>query len=287
MNCIYCRTRLKFFLHKNGYNIYSCPSCGIGKTDLQEPYQTFIKRLYDKEYFTGGKSRNAYTNYAADKPFIVKNFQKFLKAIKKQKPQGTLLDVGCAMGFFVELAQQHGYDAYGIDPSSFAATEAKKLVGSNRITTGTLDTVDFKKQRFDIITLLDVFEHVEDPVKILKQVHTLLKPEGIIVIATGNTSSIWANIAKKHWTFYIPPQHLFFFNRSNISTLLQKHHFQPIHMGKIGKWLSVEYVLHLAETAAQLPFSTQAQTLAKRLKLDRVPIFLPIGDNMLVIAKKS
>jgi 2-polyprenyl-3-methyl-5-hydroxy-6-metoxy-1,4-benzoquinol methylase len=287
MKCIYCKIPLEFFLHKNGYDIYKCPTCGIGQTDLKEPYTSFVKRLYDKEYFTGGKSRTAYTNYAADKPFIVKNFHKFLKAIKQQKQTGKMLDVGCAMGFFVELAIQHGYDAYGIDPSSFAADAAKKLVGSKRIRTGTLDTIDFDKERFDIITLFDVFEHVENPAKILKQVHALLKPEGIIVIATGNTASIWAKVAKKHWTFYIPPQHLFFFNRTNIASLLQQQHFQPLHFGKIGKWLSLEYVLHLAETAAQLPFSVQAQQLAKQLNLHRVPIFLPIGDNMLVIAKKS
>ena len=287
MNCIQCNTKLTFFLHKNGYDIYRCDTCGIGRTDLAEPYESFIKKLYDKEYFTGGKTRHAYTNYAADKPFILKNMRKFLRSIKKYKPTGKLLDVGCAMGFFVELAIQEGYDAYGIDPSNYASTEAMKLVGNNKIQTATLATAVFPKKSFDIITLFDVFEHVDNPVKILDDVRSLLKPDGIIVIATGNTASIWAKLAKHHWTFYIPPQHLYFFNRQNISTLLEKNHFKPLTIGKIGKWLSMEYVLHLAETAAMLPFSRQAQWIAKKTGTHRIPVYLPIGDNMVVIAQNT
>lgn len=287
MNCIYCNTPVNFFLHKNGYDIYRCQTCQIGMTDLGEPYPKFLKRLYDKEYFTGGKTRNAYTNYAEDKPYILKNMEKFLAVIQQYKTSGKLLDVGCAMGFFVELALIHGYDAYGIDPSSYAATHAQKLVGKKRIQHKTLSTARFSKRSFDIITMFDVFEHVDDPRKILQQAYSLLKPGGLLVIATGNTDSIWARIAKKHWTFYIPPQHLFFFNNKNIIKLLGVYKFSPLYKGKIGKWLSLEYVLHLAETAAMLPFSKQAQSIAKMLRLNRLPIFLPIGDNMLIIARKS
>lgn len=160
MKCIYCGQGINFFIRKNGYDIYRCAVCGIGATDLGEPYPQFLKRLYDKEYFTGGKTRHAYTNYQKDKPFILKNMSKFLRAIQKYKSSGKLLDVGCALGFFVELATQHGFEAYGLDPSAFAISEAKQnLKGlAKHFQQGTLPSANFKKNSFDVITLFDVFD---------------------------------------------------------------------------------------------------------------------------------
>ena len=287
MKCIYCHNSISLFLHKNNYDIYRCTSCGLAITDLHENYESFVKRLYDEQYFTGGRERNAYADYQRDKPYIVKNFQKFLIAIQKERLTGKLLDVGCATGFFVELALSHGYDAYGIDPSAFAAQKARELVGKKRISVGTLDTLQIPPHSYDIITLFDVFEHLNNPLETLTRIKKLLRPNGILVIATGNTASLWAKVLKKHWTFYIPPQHLYFFSQPLLLRILSDHGYTVLSTGKIGKWLSFEYVMHLAETAAQFPLASQARKITSAFKIEKMPVYLPVGDNMVVIAKKE
>lgn len=287
MNCYLCQSPMQFFLHKNGYSIYACPHCELKMTDLESPYDAFVKEHYNKKYFTGDIQRSAYINYKDDKSYIVRNMQTFLKQIKKVKSSGKLLDAGCALGFFVELALQNGYDAHGFDPSGYAVSESKKLVGSERIKEGTISSVHYPKKSFDIITMFDVFEHLADPIADLRKLHDLLKEDGIIVIATGDTKSTMAKIFKRRWTFYIPPQHLFFFNKKLLTGMLLKEDFIPLKWFRIGKWLSLRYVLHLARTTGESKLAGALYVLAEKMGISQLPLYLPLQDNMVVIAKKQ
>lgn len=285
--CYLCGGRVTLFLKKNGYKIYRCESCGLGRTDLSGNYEAFVRNNYDKGYFTGDPARSAYVNYKDDKPFILKNMRQFMRRVEKHKPHGKLLDVGCALGFFVELALSKGYDAYGFDPSDYAVGEAKKLVDADRIKEGTISSVSYKPKSFDIITMFDVFEHLGDPGRDIAKLKTFLKDDGILVIATGNTSSLMAKVLKRKWTFYIPPQHLFFFDKKTMATLLAKYNLRVIEWFRIGKWLSLRYVLHLARTTGESKLAHHLYTLMHRWRAHNVPLFLPVGDNMVAVIRKN
>lgn len=277
---------MKFFIEKNGYTLYKCTSCGLVRTDLNRKYEEFVEEHYNRGYFTGDPTRSAYINYKDDKKFIVKNMEKFLRELRKYKPKGKLLDVGCALGFFVELTLKHGYDSYGFDPSSYAAAEAKKLVEPSRIKQGTIGSVSYPKKYFDVITLFDVFEHLGDPLKDMQKLSKFLKDDGVFVIATGNTNSVMAKVLKRRWTFYIPPQHLFFFNKHTMTDLLKKCSLVPVEWFKIGKWLSLRYVLHLARTTGESKIARGLYVLMSKLKAEHAPLYLPVGDNMVTIVRK-
>lgn len=278
---------MNFFLNKNGYGIYRCSACKLMRTDLRENYELFIQDQYSKGYFTGKQSCGAYIDYKDDKPMIARNMKKFIREIKKHKSGGTLLDVGCAMGFFVEIALGVGFDAYGFDPSDFAVANAGKLNGHARVRKGAIHTVDYPKKSFDVITLFDVFEHLGNPRRDLKRLYSFLKDDGILVVATGNTESTMAKFLGRRWTFYIPPQHLFFYNRENLTQLFEKEHFVPIRWFGIGKWLSLRYVLHLGRTTGESAIAAILYTLFGRTSFGKFPLYLPLRDNMVVIARKK
>ena len=124
------------YLHKNGFDLYECVSCGLIRTDLKQKYETFVEKHYSRGYFTGDATRSAYADYGRDKTYITKNLEKFLRCIRNRKPSGTFLDVGCAYGYAVELALQYGYDAYGFDASEHAVLEAKSLLETNELNKG-------------------------------------------------------------------------------------------------------------------------------------------------------
>ncbi|KKS90508.1 MAG: Methyltransferase type 12 [Candidatus Gottesmanbacteria bacterium GW2011_GWA2_47_9] len=287
MKCYLCGATTRFYLKKNGYMIYRCDSCGLARTELNQQYDSFLAEQYNKGYFTGDLSRGAYINYKEDKPFIIRNMRKFLAEIKKVKPRGKLLEVGCAMGFFVEIALKAGYDAYGFDPSDYAVDNAVKLNGDTRIKRGNISSVEYPAESFDVIALFDVFEHLGDPRRDLRKLFSLLKKDGIIIIATGDTESTAAKILGRRWTFYIPPQHLFFFNRQTLTTLLNKEDLIPYRWFRIGKWLSLRYVLHLARTTGESRFASWLYDIVKAFKLGMFPLYLSMQDNMVVIAQKK
>lgn len=255
-------------------------------TDLGLPYKEFVKEHYSREYFTGDPARSAYVDYEQDKPLIIKNFGKYFDKIEKWKRNGKFLDVGCALGYGVEMALFRGYDAYGFDPSTYATDRAKKLVGVQRIKTGTIQDITYTRNHFNVITLFDVFEHLADPKRDLIKLKNLLSPKGILVIATGDTSSLLAKFLKRRWTFYIPPQHLFFFSSENLRTILREVGLEPLEWFRIDKWLSTRYVFHLARTTGESRIANALYPLINTSTLGSLSLFLPVRDNMVVIARK-
>src|SRR4030067_552228 len=83
----------------------------------------------------------------------------------------------------------------------------------NKVRLSSIEDVNFKKSSFDLVTLFDVVEHVENPRKVLLKIHNLLKEKGLLVINTGDTNSFFAKLQGKYWHFFIPPQHFFYFSQ--------------------------------------------------------------------------
>lgn len=287
MQCILCTISLEKYLFKNGFWIYRCPNCHLGQTDLKQDYAKFVKEFYSKGYYEGDPTRSAYADYELDKPLIVRNMRKFLSFIYDKKPKGKLLDVGCAFGYVVELSLANGYDAYGFDPSTHAVKKARNLVGTSRIEEATIQQAKYEKESFDVITMFDVFEHLQDPLFDMKKINSLLKPDGVIIIATGDTRSLAAKIMKRRWTFFIPPQHIFFFHRKNVTTLLQNAGLKPFHWDRVGKWLSLGYILHLARTTGESKIASWIYEVIKTTPLMRIPFYIPMKDNMVILVRKN
>ena len=287
MKCYLCSSPTRMYLHKNGFDLYKCVSCGLIRTDLKEKYETFVEKHYSRGYFTGDATRSAYADYGKDKAYITKNLNKFLRFIRERKTRGTFLDVGCAYGYAVESALAYGFDAYGFDASLHAVEEAKTLVGSKRIQQGLISNVSYGQQKFDVVSLFDVFEHLADPVRDIKRLAGFLSPDGVMMIATGDVKSVAARIFGRRWTFFIPPQHLFFFDHKTMTTALEKAGLKPVKWYRIGKWLSLGYVLHLGRTTGESKVASLFYRLIGNTLLARLPVYIPMMDNMIVLAERA
>ncbi len=94
------------------------------------------------------------------------------------------LDVGCAYGFVVELLSGLGYEAVGIDISSYAVRKGSVL----GLIRADVESLPFKSGSFDLVTCFAVLEHLLRPDKALREVYRVLKPGGVVVATTPNTS---------------------------------------------------------------------------------------------------
>jgi SAM-dependent methyltransferase len=102
---------------------------------------------------------------------------------------GTLLDVGAGTGVFMHLARERGWDPSGIDICPLTAEKAAQEFGV-RIAVGPFEEHRLGGRQFDAITMLDVLEHVIDPLATLRRAHALLRPGGALYVAVPNQRSL-------------------------------------------------------------------------------------------------
>jgi SAM-dependent methyltransferase len=199
---------------KNGCDILQCRDCGVGRTEASsfDPLA-----YYDEGYFCGRQS-DGYADYRGAEAVLRHEFARTVEFIRRRKPQGRLLEIGCAYGFFLDEARRAGFEVSGIEPAETAAAHAGDL-GLN-VVCGLLSEATLKSLGpLDVIVLLDVIEHLPDPQEALALLADHLRPDGIIVLTTGDFRSLAARSAGVHWRLMTPPQHLWFFNRDSIASL--------------------------------------------------------------------
>lgn len=286
--CYLCEQRVpKKAFKKLGHTITKCPSCQLYALKFEADYDSFIEEYYNEEFFTGSQNRAGYVDYLGDDWPERQNMNRYLSRIKHYKTGGKLLDCGCATGLFLQVAKKAGFEVKGFDVSDYAVEKAVSILGDGVVSKATMSSAKFPRGSFDVITLFDVIEHLEDPRQDLSRVATWLAKDGIIMINTGDVSSVLARLEGKKWHFFVPPQHLFYFSRKTITMLLSQAGLEVFRIDYKGKWVSVRYLLHLYRQIYQTKLGGLLYKLIGTTPLGRIPLYLNLFDNMVVYARKS
>lgn len=284
--CIVCDNKKNsMYAGKNNYQVLRCASCGtlflhpLPKSDE-------AKSVYGKDYFTGAEKGHGYVNYEIDKEPIRPVFDGHLLRLEKMLGRaGNLLDVGAATGYFMQIAEKRGWRTEGIDISEYASGVAKQK--GLRVNQGKIGEVTLAADFYDVVTMWDVIEHVENPKKDLLEVSRVLKKGGYVALNTPNSGSLYAKIMGKRWHLFVPPEHIWYFNPRSMNMLLTKNGFEVVEIGCVGKKFTLEYIVSFLYRWQKLSLWNR---LANWLKGSRFgKIYLPINfrDNMYVLARKK
>lgn len=292
--CYLCGSKsIRFAFRKLSHDFWKCDNCGLFFLKFDYDYDKFIAEYYQKGYFTGDKKLIAYADYEGDKAIISRNMRNYLKRIVHYNPailssSPKLLDLGCAMGFFMEEAKKAGFDPYGLDVSEYAVSKAKKLF-PNHVFVSPVENLSHLSNlsNLDVITMFDLIEHLKDPRLALQKIKKVMSKNGVLVVQTGNVSSLWARLQRKNWHFFAPPQHLHFFSRKTITDLLNQSGFEVTKIEIDGKWVSLRYLFHMMRYINRDKSANFLYNLTRHNFLGKIPILFKFGDNMIVFAKKS
>ena len=277
--CIVCGNN-QFSVLYDG--ILKCKVCSHVVADLNLTSEELFE-IYKKNYFFGEE----YSNYVNDEQVLKKNFKLRLKILNQYlKPDRhkTLFEVGCAYGFFLDLARGHFERVSGIDITEDGIYYAKHTLGLDVVQADLLQH-ELGNQRFDVVCLWDTIEHLSQPHLYLQKLSPYVPSGGLIAITTGNIASLNARLSKERWRLLHPPTHIHYFTLQSLGRLLENYGFKVMYKSHCGFYRSIDNVAYNL-----FVLRLKNNTLYKALKTLRVTSFdfyLNMYDIMYVIAEKK
>jgi 2-polyprenyl-3-methyl-5-hydroxy-6-metoxy-1,4-benzoquinol methylase len=215
--------------------IVECEACGFRFADPLPSSE--LVRLYaeleDPDYSAGSEGR-------------IRPFRRILRRCLRMAPGArTVLDVGAGIGLLCRAARELGLEATGVEPSSWAVKMASALEGVE-VLQGSYPHPALQGRRFDILTLIDVIEHVTDPLGLLRNLAAALNPGGILVVTTPDASSLAARLLGRRWWHY-RVAHVCYFNRQTMRSALQNTRLSLERQERYTWHFSVGYVAERLE----------------------------------------
>jgi 2-polyprenyl-3-methyl-5-hydroxy-6-metoxy-1,4-benzoquinol methylase len=147
---------------------------------------------------------------------------------------GELLEIGCATGLFLRAAAEAGFSVQGCDPWKEAAAIAQEEF-HERVSGTMFKATNYRARYFRLIVLWDSVEHIEEPVRLLRDIRRLLVPGGWVALSTPNFDSLSRRLLGGRWQFFERP-HLTFFSPKTMARLLRVAGFSDIRIRT--KWVT-------------------------------------------------
>lgn len=264
-----------FAITDSAYGVTSaleaCLACGfVQSADLTEVLN-FYENLKDPSYEENRAERSLQS-------------RKILDVISQHKGGGTLFDIGAGTGMLVEQALNRGYEASGVEPSKWLAGKAQEY--NLPVKLGTFPEI--KEGPYDLITLIDVIEHVNNPLQLLRDINSSLLPGGMVAVITPDLGSFIARILKfKWWHFRVA--HIGYFNKKTLHNALEKAGFEKVYFGKAKWYFASDYLIRRAlKYLPTFPLSLKINWGGMPLPkfLSRITVPLNLGDSIFAIYRK-
>jgi 2-polyprenyl-3-methyl-5-hydroxy-6-metoxy-1,4-benzoquinol methylase len=221
-----------YFLTQEEFTIVKCDECGFLFVNPRPDVNEISKYYKSEEYISHSNTKKGLLN----KVYHIirrKNHQKKFDLISSYKENGTILDIGCATGEFLNYLKKQNWETIGVEPDinaqNFARTEYKLNVFSEDFLEKTEPT------KIDVITMWHVMEHVHNIEQRMQQIKRLLAKDGITFIAVPNAACYDARHYGKFWAGYDLPRHIYHFTQGTMIQLFEKYDF------KLDKIVPMEY----------------------------------------------
>ena len=224
----------------------------------------------------------------AEWPAVRRNAAHALRRLDKHARLGPsdrrILDFGSAWGFFLAVAKEHGWEAYGLEPLPASAVYARAKFGVT-VKADTLREDTFPAQFFDAITAFQVFEHLPNPAGDLALLRRMLRNGGILLIEVPNIRTWSVRVLRSRHRHFVQ-DHLNFFSAETLRRLLTETGFEVVDEYCPTRRMTVRYLIECWAARCLPALVPVLRSIAKRAGAwDRV-VAINIGDIVAVIARK-
>lgn len=240
----------KYVFAAVGKSIVECRNCRLMALDPM-PNEEDLKSVYTQEYFgnqgllDGDVSKvYGYVDYVSERINKQRAYVQICRRLQRYANTGqgrrSLLDLGCGLGFFLDTAFEAGFDVHGVEFNRFAIEYMRQRYA---FSAESFDTFLTGERRFDVITMLDVIEHLRDPFGCLDLIHSRLNSGGVVAVSTMDSTSVVSRLmGKRLEDFRRVSEHLYFFSRANLASIMSKHGFDVLDTESKGHSFEVRHL---------------------------------------------
>jgi SAM-dependent methyltransferase len=208
-----------------------CDSCGVYFLD---PIPTDDELAsYYASYSTDNKLR-PFKGLGFKFPFLRKIYHKFTGDVDPRDfiyptKNARILDYGCGHATYLKYFHERGFNISGAEITDFLV-EACQQHELDVHKVNDFNHIPFPDNEFDIVYLMQVFEHLKDPHAFMNELSRIMKKDGILYIAVPNSSSMWKKVFKKNWiSGWFAPFHLFHYNDNNLTKLAEQYNLTVVN----------------------------------------------------------
>lgn len=275
-------------LHKGRWTYRGCAACHHAWLD-PIPSATELTELYGKAYFASA-ANGGYADYEGDAALHRANAEDRLQRLDAKSVRvstatttpRTIVDIGCATGFFLAVAQAAGWSVAGVELSPWARNIASQRLGVPVFATLAAAYTDGVRN-VDAVTFFQVLEHIADPRAALVQARALIATGGTLLIETWNRDSLIARAMRSHWQQVTPPSVVHLFSRASATRLLAATGFAGIEIWRTSKRVSIGFVSNLLRQKYRRLGGIAAAGV-QRLRLEARSVRYALGDLVTVRA---
>jgi 2-polyprenyl-3-methyl-5-hydroxy-6-metoxy-1,4-benzoquinol methylase len=203
------------------FQLVKCTGCGFVMTSPR-PDEKDLGKYYQSDAYIShsNKSRNLIDKvYKVSRMFTLKwKYDLVRKHSILSDKAASVLDFGCGTGAFLQECVKHKMKATGVEPSAMARTQALRNTSATIV-----PDIENMKDKFDVITLWHVLEHVSNLHDTVLKLKNQLKGSGTMFIAVPNLQSLDAQKYQAYWAGYDVPRHLWHFSKKTMEMILNHH----------------------------------------------------------------
>lgn len=273
--------RLAFHMEVRGNALDRCARCGFVQV-RERPSAEALEAMYGETYFARGKYDDGFAQRRENHRRLA------LMDRAGVRPGAHVLDVGCGPGDFIAFAGER-FDMWGLDVSPSAIEEARRRCPrvADQLASGFVEEQRYPAGFFDAVVMWDVVEHLWDPLAVLHQLVTCLRPGGAILLSTPDIGAVTARLMGPRWAFMTPPEHLGFFSRSSLHFLLERElGLATTSSAARGKWANIGFILYKLGRVFGPVVPPRVTADLQNSAVGRTAIYVPTADIRYVAATK-
>lgn len=203
------------------FHICTCNECKVQFTNPRPKLENISKYYSFENYDSHNASKKSILSYVYK---LAQNFMFYYKYSKLNKYLGSrVLDYGAGNGSWVNHLSKKGLIVDGLEIAAYAREQSKKLYNINLKMPDIIDSL--KDKSFDSITGFHVFEHVYNPIELVKEYNRLIKNGGYLIIAVPNNNSFDSKYYIENWAAKDVPIHALHFADDSIKNFFESNGF--------------------------------------------------------------
>ena len=254
-------------------DIVQCATCGVIRSDWNADPDEIVgnyAQTEDERYLEEEEGRRELFSWVLD------------QAERYAGRRERLLELGSHLGVFLSVAQQRGWSCRGVEPSAWAVAEGRRRFGV-ALEQGTVEGLEPPRDPYDLVVMLDMIEHVTDPLAALATARACVADDGLLVLTTIDIASRHARLRGASWPWMIRP-HLWYFTPETLLGMLERSGFRAVDYREVPRDFHLSYVLD--KGGDNLGAVGRLARPITRIVDPRIPTGL-LGDIVCVVARPT